>query len=228
MTADAAVVYLVYAAEDAALAGSIAAELSSYGLGIGGLDSEIHERSDGLLRGASAVVVLCTPGGMRGRGLRRRAALALLHAQHHPAVLFLPVLLDRGADPTTMFGPYEWLAPASTAPADVAAAVVDEVFGRSPPSAYDDQLPPAEDLGRSAVGSHREALRVANQAITQTRMVRRVVWSAVIAVVVLTVVLAVLVLLNNQGGRAPLLIMVFPLIAFAAALATLRPTRRNL
>lgn len=230
MTAEGALVYLVHAAEDAALAEAIAAQLSFYGLGVSGDYSEISELtdvpSDGLLHGASAVVVLCTPGGMRRRGLRRRAAVALVYAQHHPGVVLLPMLLDPRADPTTMFGPYEWLTPASTAPAPVAAAVFDEVFGPSSACTHD-QHRPVDDLERPTAASRHEALRIADQALTRARVVRRVLWSAVVAVVVLTGVLAVLMLATNQTGPAPLLVIASPLVVFAAALATLRPTRRD-
>ena len=172
------------------------------------------------------MVVLCTPGGMRRRALRRRAAVALVYAQRHPGVVLVPMLLDPRADPTTMFGPYEWLTPASTAPAPVAAAVFDEVFGPNSACTHD-QHRPVDDLERPTVASRHEALRIADQALTRARVVRRVLWSAVVAVVVLTGVLAVLVLATNQSGPAPLLVIASPLVVFAAALATLRPTRRD-
>ena len=63
--------------------------------------------------------------------------------------------------------------------------------------------------------------------MTQARVVRRLLWSAVVAVVVLMGVLAALLLVGNQAGPAPLLVIASPLVVFAAALATLRPTRRD-
>ena len=50
--------------------------------------------------------------------------------------------------------------------------------------------------------------------MAQARMVRRLLWSAVVTVVVLMGVLAALLLVGNHGGRASLLIMAFPLIGF--------------
>lgn len=228
MGTEAARIHLVHAARDAALAKAIATELTSHGLEVSGDyvsgDHVESADSDGLLVGAVTVAVLCTPTGMRDRALRDRAAAALMYAQH--GGVLVPLLLDPGADPTTMFGPHEWLVPASTAPADVAAAVFEEVFGRSSPSTRD-QLPHAEDGAWPVIGSPREALRVANRAIAQTTVVRRVLWSAVAAVVVLTAVLAVLVLSSNQTCSASLLLTALPLVAFAAGLASLRPTRRD-
>ena len=187
--------------------------------------------ADRRFRQSAVLIVLCTSAGMRNGALQHRAAAALVHTHESMSVTLIPLLLDPGADSTTMFGPDEWLAPTGSGPSCIAHDIFEAIYARASPTS-NGHAPVPTGLGYPPDGSQRWALAVVRQAFARATFAERTMRTALVAVLVLSGVLAVVGLSTNQAASAVLMLVLAPVLAFSGIvlgshLASLKSSRRG-
>jgi hypothetical protein len=205
--------YLIHAPPDAALAEQISRDLAVRGTTVHG-DYEDHLPdidSEHQFRQSAVLIVLCTAAGMPSRLLQRRAAAALAYTHESTNAILIPLLLDDRADSTTMFGPFEWLAPTGSAPSVIAHDILETIYGRASPASPEQHVP----LDCSPDESQHQALAVVRQSFARATFADRAMRTALVAILMLSAVVAVLGLGAHQTPNAILMMVVSPLLVFS-------------